>query len=132
MRLLVLQPNDQTFDLSRQLIGIAYGPPGAVSQSLQAMLLVAVEDLVAGLAGDAELPADLGHGFPIQKPRDKAKALLHYRTRFPRHLHLPQNKSGKCNPCVRYVLSPMSRAAQRTCSSSFSHQPDRAAKDWVS
>src|SRR5215475_1279772 len=39
---------------------------------------------------------------------------------------LPQNKSGKCNPCVRYVLSPVSRAAHypnklsvvRTCGSS--------------
>jgi hypothetical protein len=60
----------------------------------------------------AELPADLGHRFPIRKPGDKAHALFHYRTRFPRHPHLPQNRSGKCNPCVRYVLSPMSRAAR--------------------
>src|SRR5262249_34217761 len=42
----------------------------------------------------------------------KAKALFHDRTRFPRHPHLPQNKSGKCNPCVRYEVSPMSRVAQ--------------------
>ena len=111
VRLLALQPDDQGLELLRELVGVADRPPGAVAQRLQPVLLVAVENLVAGLAGDAELPAHLGHGFPIQKPGDKAQALFHYRTRFPRHPHLPQNKSGKCNPCVRYDLSPMSRAA---------------------
>src|SRR6516225_2824314 len=71
------------------------------------------EDGVRPGRGKVAVGHYLGHGFPIQKPGDKAKALFHYRTRFPRHPHLPQNKSGKCNPCVRYVLSPMSRAAQR-------------------
>ena len=37
------------------------------------MLLVAIENLVAGLAGDAELPADLAHGFPIQTPDNKRR-----------------------------------------------------------
>src|SRR6185312_9186541 len=87
-------------------------PPRSVGQGLQPVLPVAIENLVAGFAGYAELPTDLGHGFPIQKPGNKTKALFHYRTRFPRHPHLPQNKSGKCNPCVRYVLSPMPQAAQ--------------------
>jgi hypothetical protein len=114
VRLLVLQPDNQGLELLRELVGVAYWPPGAVAQRFQPVLLVAVENLVAGLAGYAELPADLGHGFPVQKPGDKAQALLHHRTRFPRHPHLPQNKSGKCNPCVRYVLSPMSRAVQPT------------------
>src|SRR6185312_1795281 len=86
-------------------------PPRSVGQGLQPVLPVAIENLVAGFAGYAELPTDLGHGFPIQKPGNKTKALFHYRTRFPRHPHLPQNKSGKCNPCVRYVLSPMPQAA---------------------
>src|ERR1700730_10807354 len=113
VRLLALQPDDQGLELLRELVGVTYRPPGAVAQRLEPVLLVAIENLVAGLAGNAELPADLGHGFPIQKPGDKTKALFHYRTRFPRHLHLPQNKNGKCNPCVRYVLSPMSRAAHR-------------------
>lgn len=109
--LLALQPDNQDLDLLRELVGKTDRPPGAVAQRLEPVLLVAIENLVAGLAGYAELPADLGHGFPVQKPGDKAKALFHYRTRFPRHPHLPQNKSGKCNPCVRYVSSPMSRAA---------------------
>jgi hypothetical protein len=39
------------------------------------------------------------------------QALLHHRTRFPRHQHLPPTKGEKCYPCVRYEVSPMSRAA---------------------
>src|SRR5581483_3893191 len=111
VRLLGLELDDQSLQLLREMIGITHRPSRAVAERLQAVFLVAIENLVAGLARYAELPADLGHGFPIQKPGDKAKALFRYRTRFPRHPHLPQNKSGKCNPCVRYVLSPMSRAA---------------------
>src|SRR5690242_14584667 len=111
VRLLGLQAHNQGLELLRELVGIAHRPPRAVAQRLKPVVLVAVENLVAGLAGYTELPADLRHGLPIQKPGDKAQALFHYRTRFPRHPHLPQNKSGKCNPCVRYVLSPMSRAA---------------------
>ncbi len=91
VRLLALQPDDQGLELWRKLVGIAYRPPGAVAQRLNPVLLVAIENLVAGLAGDAELPADLGHGFPIQKPGDKAQPLFHYRTRFPRH---PHHKGG--------------------------------------
>src|SRR5438034_5223095 len=111
VRLLGLELGDQRLKLLRELIGIAHGPPRAITERLQAVLLVAIENLVTGLAGYPELPAHIGHGFPIQKPGDKTKALFHYRTRFPWHLHLPQTKSEKCNPCVRYVLSPMSRAA---------------------
>src|SRR3954447_13016000 len=112
MRLLGLELDNQGLDLGRQLVGVANRPSGAVVQRLEPVFLVTIENLVAGLAGDAELPAHIRHGFPVQQPGDKAKALFHYRTRFPRHLHLPQNKSGKCNPCVRYELSPMSRVAQ--------------------
>ena len=50
-------------------------------------------------------------GLALQQPGDKAKAFFHHRTRFPRHPHLPPAKSEKCNPCVRYEMSPMSRAA---------------------
>src|SRR6266699_1729548 len=108
-----LELGDQRLELLRELIGVAHGPPGAIAERLKPVLLVAIENLIAGLTGYPELPAHIGHGFPIQKPGDETKALFHYRTRFPRHQHLPQNKSGKCNPCVRYVLSPMSRAAQK-------------------
>jgi hypothetical protein len=41
------------------------------SIAFEAVLPVAIENLVASLAGYAELPAHIGHGFPIQKPGDK-------------------------------------------------------------
>jgi hypothetical protein len=41
----------------------------------------------------------------FQQAGDKAKAFFHHRIRSPRHLHLPQNKSRKCSPRVRYKVS---------------------------
>jgi hypothetical protein len=57
MRLVALEPDDQAFDLCRQLIGVTHRPARTVAQGFQPMLLVAVEDLVAGLPGYAELAA---------------------------------------------------------------------------
>ena len=36
----------------------------------------------------------------------RVRAPIPERTRFPRHLPLLRNKCRKCNPCVRYELSP--------------------------
>jgi hypothetical protein len=44
------------------------------------MILVTVEDLVAGLARDAELTARVRHRLALQKLGDKAQAFLHCRT----------------------------------------------------
>src|SRR5437762_8644441 len=60
MQLLGLQTDNQGLDLGRQLVGVADRPPGSVAQRLEPVLPVAVENLVAGLAGDPEIPADLG------------------------------------------------------------------------
>src|SRR5215468_6476938 len=111
MRLLGFELDNQGLDLSRQLIGIAYRAFGAVVQRLKPVFLVAIKDLVAGLPRNAEIPADVRHCLPVQQPGDKPQALLHHRTRFPRHQHLPPTKGEKCYPCVRYEVSPMSRAA---------------------
>ena len=70
------------------------------------------ENLVAGLPGDTEIPANVRHGLAVQQAGHKAKALFHHRTRFPRHQHIPPANGEKCYPCVRYGMSPMSRAAQ--------------------
>src|SRR5436305_944414 len=112
VRLLGLEPDNQALDLLRELVGIAHRPSRAIAQGLKPVLPVAIENLVAGLAGYAEFPADVRHGLPVQQAGDKAEAFIHDRTRFPRHPHLPPAKSEKCNPCVRYELSPMSRADQ--------------------
>ena len=110
VRLLGLEPDNQALDLLRKLVGIAHRPPGAIAQGLKPVLPVAIENLVAGLAGYAEFPAHIRHGLAVQQAGNKPKALFHHRTRFPRHPHLPP-KSEKCYPCVRYEMSPMSRAA---------------------
>jgi len=110
--LLTLGLDDQAFDLRRELIGIAPGPARSVAEGLQPVLPVAIEDLVAGLAGDAELAGEVGHGFALQQAGHEAQAFFHHRTLLPGHLHLPPAAAReKCYPCVRYDLSPMSRVA---------------------
>src|ERR1700722_32903 len=54
---------------------------------------------------------DVGHGFTLEQTGDEAGAFFQSRTLFPRHPHLAP-KDGKCYPCVRNKLSPMSRGAQ--------------------
>jgi len=56
-RLLMLETHDLRFNLERQLVGMAVWPARAVVQAVQADVIVASKDLVAGLTGDAELPA---------------------------------------------------------------------------
>src|SRR6185295_5552248 len=59
----------------------------------------------------------LGHGLALQQPGNETQAFFHDRTLLPGHCHLPPGPpvvaGGKCYPCVRYVLSPMSRAAHK-------------------
>ena len=50
VRLLGLETDNQALDLLRQLVGIAHRPPRAIAQGLKPVLLVAIENLVAGLA----------------------------------------------------------------------------------
>jgi hypothetical protein len=90
VRLAALAFDDQGLDLRRQLVGIADRAPRAVTQGFQPVLLVATEDLVAGLARDAELAADLGHRLALQQAGDKPQTFVHYRTLLPRHPPLPQ------------------------------------------
>jgi hypothetical protein len=46
MGFLALEPDNQALDRLRQLIGIAYRPPGAIAQGHQALLLVAIEKIL--------------------------------------------------------------------------------------
>jgi hypothetical protein len=110
VRLVALALNDQALHLPGQLVGVAHRPPRAIGKRLEPFMLVAIEDLVAGLAGNPELPAHLAHALSLEKPSHKPKTFLHHRTLSPRHQHLPP-QCEKCYPCVRYVLSPISQAA---------------------
>jgi hypothetical protein len=55
--MLTLHIQDKVLHLKGKLVGIATGTAAPVGQPLNSAFLVAVEDLVAGLAGDSELPA---------------------------------------------------------------------------
>src|SRR6516164_4773963 len=90
------------------------------------MLLVTIEDLVAGLARDAELPAHTAHHLAVQKTRHKRQAFLHDRTLFPRH----------STPPARHVwleVSPMSpeRSVTHVSGRSPGITTRRSASIWV-
>ena len=95
----------------RQLVGVAHRPPRAIGQRLEPVLLVAIEDLVAGLARDAELPADIASSLSPSSRR----ATNRRRSSITEHsfhgIDTSRQKGEKCYPCVRYDLSPMSRVA---------------------
>src|SRR6202158_357109 len=119
---LALHVQDIVLHLKGQLMGIAIRTSASVRQPLNSALLVAIEDLVAGLAGNAELPAEFRHKF---------KSFVHHRTLLPRH-PLPPQKGKKCNLCIRYDLLPMCRVAHHSGSSDickgfppFAHESPR-------
>jgi hypothetical protein len=60
---LVLDVQNVVLDLKGKLVGVAKGTPASVAESVNAAFLVAIEDLVAGLAGYPELPAKFRHRF---------------------------------------------------------------------
>jgi hypothetical protein len=62
--------------LSAEQATPASSPARAVGQPFQADLVVAGEDLVAGLTGDAELAAQHCHLFPVQQPGDELQLLI--------------------------------------------------------
>src|SRR6266404_1955416 len=94
MGLVALGRDDQALDLPRQLVGVANRPARAIGQGLETVFLVALEDLVAGLARNAEPATDLAHRFAVQQPSDKPQALVHHRTLLPRHPRLPRKGEG--------------------------------------
>ena len=57
----VLQVQDVVLYLEGQLVSVVMGPSASVCEALNAAFLITVEDLVPGLAGDAELPARFRH-----------------------------------------------------------------------
>jgi hypothetical protein len=85
VRLLALEPDNQPLDLLRQLVRITHWPARPIAQGCQPVLLVTIEYLVAGLTGYSEILAHIGHRLAVQQAAHKTKALLHHRTRFPRH-----------------------------------------------
>ena len=60
---LALHVQKEGLYLEREFIGISIGAPAPIGQPFDSAILVTIEDLVAGLAGDPELPAKFRHGF---------------------------------------------------------------------
>jgi len=54
---LALHVEDEVLHLKRKLVGVAIRAPASVGEPLNAAFLVAIEDLVASLAGNPKLPA---------------------------------------------------------------------------
>src|SRR5215469_14552769 len=111
---LALHVQDKIFHLKGKLVGVAIGATTAVGQALHTAVLIAVEDLVAGLAGDAKFPAKFSHRLAGKPPRHKLKSLSHHRTLLPRHHFLP--KRGKsvthvsgtiCYLCLRPLIQSL-------------------------
>jgi len=70
---------------------MAVGSSAAIGEPIQATVLVALEDLVAGLARDIELPAHGGHRLAVEEPGHESETLIHLGTLLPRHFALPQS-----------------------------------------
>src|ERR1700676_5406584 len=58
---LVLYVQDEVFDLERKLVGVAIRTSSSVREPLHAAFLITIKNLIAGLAGDANLPAKFRH-----------------------------------------------------------------------
>ena len=101
MGLVASRGDDQAFDLGGQLVGVSDRVARAVGERDGPILLIALEQLVAGLAGDAELAADHGHRPPSRRRATKRKR---------------SSMTELCLPCLRNETSPqngqMPRASQ--------------------
>src|SRR5262249_862750 len=95
---LTLELNDQLLDLEGQPIGVPVRSAAAVGESVEPPVLVALEDLVAGLARDIEVATDGGHLLAVEQAGDEPEPLIHLGTLLPRHFALP----AKCRS-VTYV-----------------------------
>src|SRR5437764_12724235 len=73
---LLLELDDGLLDLEGELAGMAVGPSGAIRQAIHPTVLVPAKDLVAGLAGDPELPAQHRHLLPVQPTGHKPQTLV--------------------------------------------------------
>jgi len=60
---LALHVQNEVLDLKGKLVGVAIGTTTPIVQPLDPTLLVAIENLVARLAGNAKLPAKFRHRF---------------------------------------------------------------------
>jgi hypothetical protein len=114
IRFLLLEAYDLRLYLERELVGVAVWPAGAVGEPLQANLVVASEDLVAGLAGDTEVTAQRGIFSPSSSRAMNLTRSSIWLHSFQGTFALPQ-KAQLCNPYLRNELSPFSQEGHQRC-----------------
>src|SRR5579863_3132630 len=85
----VTKLHDARLEQLRQSIGLPIRPSRAVGEALKASLLVAGEDLVAGLARDIELSTKIAHPLAFEQASHKSQPFVHFGTLLPRHLLSP-------------------------------------------
>src|SRR5712691_10833695 len=106
-RVLSLQPNDRRLNGRRQPIRLAMRPSRAIGERPDAAVFVAVEDLVARFARDAELGAQRRHLLAVEQAGHKAEPLVHDVTLLPRHA--PSSEGAKVSPmCPEYRVTYVS------------------------
>jgi hypothetical protein len=91
---LALHVQDKVLHLKGKLVGIAIGTAASVRQPLNAAFLITIENLVTGLAGNSELPAEIRHWLAGYPASHELKPFIHHRTLLPWHHFLPI-KRGK-------------------------------------
>src|SRR5215469_5458128 len=109
---LMLHVQDVVLHLEGELIGVAKGTSAPVAQPLHPTILVAIKDLVAGLAGDPELTVAPWARQLCGEPQTEAfRPLLN--TPSTASVTLPPFRGRKCNLCLRYEVLPMCRVAHQ-------------------
>jgi hypothetical protein len=83
--MLMLYVENVILHLKGKLVSVAIGTPASVGQPVHPAFLIAIEDLVAGLARNAEFPAQIRHRLASQPPSHKLNSFIHHRTLLPRH-----------------------------------------------
>src|SRR5690349_6591856 len=74
-RPVLLETHDQCLDLNGELVGVTVRSARSIRQRLQAAVIVAPKNLVAGLAGDAELSAQPRHLLAVQHAGNELQTL---------------------------------------------------------
>lgn len=87
--LLVLQMNNESFNLVRRLIRMLVRRSAAVIKPRVSVLLITIPDLVAGDPGNSKLPAQRRHFLARQQTADELSSLVHDTRLFPRHMSPP-------------------------------------------
>src|SRR5882724_13352203 len=85
----LLQPQDQVLNLKGQSVSLSVRTSRAIRQSFQSAIPIPIEDFMACLAGDIELPAQRRHLLACLQPRHKSESFVHFGTLLPRHFASP-------------------------------------------